>query len=131
MREDQYDYIINKPELNEDTLAHYGIKGMKWRKHINRLKNNLPGAEKRRKQKYIASKIAEGEQKGRYATVEERAKKFSYLYDNRKNIYDNGKTASVNTGDYKDNTRYADKDFRSTSSKELNKQREAYKKRKK
>ena len=32
MREDQYDYIINKPELNEDTLAHYGVKGMKWRR---------------------------------------------------------------------------------------------------
>lgn len=30
----EYDYIINKPELNEDTLAHYGVKGMKWRKHL-------------------------------------------------------------------------------------------------
>lgn len=29
-----YDYIIEKPELNEDTLAHYGIKGMKWKKHL-------------------------------------------------------------------------------------------------
>lgn len=28
-----YDYIITKPPLNEDTLAHYGVKGMKWRKH--------------------------------------------------------------------------------------------------
>lgn len=119
-----YDYIIEKPELNEETLAHYGIKGMKWRKVKNRIKNSLPGAAKRRKNKYTAQKIAEGEQKGRYATVEERAKKFAYLYDNRKNIYDNGKTASVNT-------KYADKDFRSTTSKELNKQREAYKKRKK
>lgn len=26
-----YDYIIEKPPLNEDTLAHYGVKGMKWR----------------------------------------------------------------------------------------------------
>lgn len=31
--EEYYDYIISKPELNEDTLAHYGVKGMKWRKH--------------------------------------------------------------------------------------------------
>ena len=31
-----YDGVITKPELNEDTLAHYGIKGMKWKK---RLKN--------------------------------------------------------------------------------------------
>lgn len=29
-----YDYIIEKPELNEETLAHYGIKGMKWKKHL-------------------------------------------------------------------------------------------------
>lgn len=29
-----YDYIITKPELNEDTLAHYGIKGMKWHKKL-------------------------------------------------------------------------------------------------
>lgn len=29
-----YDYIIEKPELNEDTLAHYGVKGMKWKKHL-------------------------------------------------------------------------------------------------
>ena len=28
-----YDYVIEKPELNEETLAHYGVKGMKWRKH--------------------------------------------------------------------------------------------------
>ena len=25
-----YDYIITKPELNEETLAHYGVLGMKW-----------------------------------------------------------------------------------------------------
>lgn len=29
-----YDYIITKPPLDEDTLAHYGIKGMKWHKHL-------------------------------------------------------------------------------------------------
>ncbi len=38
-----YDYIITKPELNEDTLAHFGIKGMKWKRHkkrpISRKKN--------------------------------------------------------------------------------------------
>ena len=26
-----YDYIITKPPLDEDTLAHYGVKGMRWR----------------------------------------------------------------------------------------------------
>lgn len=28
-----YDYVITKPDLNEETLAHYGVKGMKWRRH--------------------------------------------------------------------------------------------------
>lgn len=32
-----YDYVNTKPELNEETLAHYGIKGMKW--HKSRLKS--------------------------------------------------------------------------------------------
>ena len=26
-----YDFVTTKPELNEETLAHYGIKGMKWK----------------------------------------------------------------------------------------------------
>ena len=29
-----YDYVITKPELNEETLSHYGIPGMKWKNHI-------------------------------------------------------------------------------------------------
>lgn len=28
-----YDYIIYKPDL-EDALQHYGVKGMKWHKHL-------------------------------------------------------------------------------------------------
>jgi len=34
-----YDYITTKPPLDEDTLAHYGIKGMKWKNHIYAVKN--------------------------------------------------------------------------------------------
>ena len=34
-----YDYITTKPPLDEDTLAHYGIKGMKWKNHIYAIKN--------------------------------------------------------------------------------------------
>lgn len=50
-----YDYIITKPELNEDTLAHYGIKGMKWKKR----------KDKKRKDKYVADHLAEDVAKGR------------------------------------------------------------------
>lgn len=60
-----YDYIITKPELNEDTLAHYGIKGMKWRKIKNKIKNSLPGASKRRMQRYNAQKMADDVMTGR------------------------------------------------------------------
>lgn len=37
----EYDYVINKPELNEDILMHYGIKGMKWKNHIKKGLNVL------------------------------------------------------------------------------------------
>ena len=30
--EKYYDYVITKPDLNEDTLTHYGVKGMKWKR---------------------------------------------------------------------------------------------------
>lgn len=33
-----YDGIVGKPDLDE-ALEHYGIKGMKWRKHLANLKN--------------------------------------------------------------------------------------------
>lgn len=29
-----YDYVQTKPELNDDLLMHYGVKGMKWHKHL-------------------------------------------------------------------------------------------------
>ena len=34
-----YDYIATKPELDDDLLAHYGIKGMKWRKRLGQIVN--------------------------------------------------------------------------------------------
>lgn len=60
MREEYYDYIINKPELNEDTLAHYGIKGMKWRKRKGS-KNSKPF----NKEKYVADHMADDVLSGR------------------------------------------------------------------
>lgn len=38
---DIYDGVINKPELNEDLLMHYGIKGMKWRKKLKGMYNTI------------------------------------------------------------------------------------------
>ena len=31
-----YDYIIEKPDLDEDLLMHYGVLGMKWRKKASK-----------------------------------------------------------------------------------------------
>ena len=36
-----YDYVSTKPELNEETLTHYGIKGMKWRKKLTNGYNSV------------------------------------------------------------------------------------------
>lgn len=65
-----YDYIITKPPLDENTLAHYGVKGMKWKRHKNRstrssgLQNRkfeIPGAKQGRVvmngMEYLAGKI--------------------------------------------------------------------------
>ena len=30
MNYDYYDNVITKPPLNEETLAHFGVKGMHW-----------------------------------------------------------------------------------------------------
>ena len=43
-----YDYVSIKPPLNEDTLAHYGVKGMKWKKRLKgkyyKTKSKIQGA---------------------------------------------------------------------------------------
>lgn len=45
-----YDYIIEKPELNEETLAHYGVKGMKWNKSKNKANHMAEDIIKSRRQ---------------------------------------------------------------------------------
>lgn len=47
-----------KPELSEDTLMHYGVKGMKWRQRRGKKKYNQVGfdlGDKNRALKYKAS----------------------------------------------------------------------------
>lgn len=57
-----YDYVTTKPELNEEILAHYGIKGMKWRKKTQRLSDTL---KEKRKRNYYARKMADDVLSGR------------------------------------------------------------------
>ena len=65
-----YDGIINKPDIDEIIIEHYGVKGMKWRKHIKKaydyLTRNTKKAKARRKSEYIGKKVADDEASGRY-----------------------------------------------------------------
>ena len=51
----KYDYIITKPELNEDTLAHYGIPGMKWGVRKRTYGSVNPRLAKNKQTKKVAS----------------------------------------------------------------------------
>lgn len=48
-----YDYITTKPPLNNETLAHYGIKGMKWRRRKNKT------IDKKTKERIVAEHLAD------------------------------------------------------------------------
>jgi len=140
MREDQYDYIINKPELNEDTLAHFGIKGMKWRKHLRKLSNKLPGAAGRRKNKYNAQKIADDIESGRANTAYGKSAVKGYLFDKYHHptlISNMWEHVDYNVKDIDSNKKYAAEtnwkngDVRVAKVKDVNKAIESRRKRKK
>ena len=42
----EYDYLITKPELNEDLLMHFGVKGMRWGRRKQRPVSSLRRAGK-------------------------------------------------------------------------------------
>ena len=50
-----YDGVNTKPPLNDDTLQHYGVKGMKWKHHKNTdLKyRGYPSAESGKKLTFV------------------------------------------------------------------------------
>ena len=58
-----YDYIITKPPLNEETLAHYGIKGMKWGKVKDRVKSGLKWQASKVKNKALEAKTKRNRKK--------------------------------------------------------------------
>lgn len=74
MSEKIYISELGKPELNEDTLAHYGVKGMKWRKRKGRTKRSLNSNRRRSKQSLnqFESTVARAEQLAKARTNEER-----------------------------------------------------------
>lgn len=57
-----YDYVTTKPELNDETLTHYGVKGMKWHRKTKRLHDAL---KEKRKRNYYARKMADDVLSGR------------------------------------------------------------------
>ena len=54
-----YDYVVTKPPLNEDTLTHYGVKGMKWRKRKKGFYQNPAKMSKSLKDKIQAQHLAD------------------------------------------------------------------------
>ena len=51
---------LGEIELSEETLAHYGVKGMRWgRRKVRQLLNNNPIARRRRQNRHAASHLAD------------------------------------------------------------------------
>lgn len=99
-----YDYIITKPELNEETLMHYGVLGMKWgHRKLDRQLSRIDKAydrNKKRRTKYSSwrnekynKKISKAKSKGNL----EKAKKYSYKKEDFNEDYNKG-TKAINYG---------------------------------
>lgn len=58
-----YDYVQTKPELNEDLLMHYGVKGMKWKNHVYKVKNSVNKAYDQYKKGLLGKRVKAGVKK--------------------------------------------------------------------
>ena len=77
MNYDYYDNVITKPPLNEETLTHFGVKGMRW--GVRRYEKNAGTKTAKRikkfkeaDEKYVKAKMSGNKQATRYAKKEVR-----------------------------------------------------------
>ncbi len=99
---DNYDGIMNKPDLDEKLLMHYGVKGMKWHKKTKRLSDSM---KELRKRKYYAKKMADDILSGRRKYEPNRADIWSNVLSSDRTITAKSKDYSLVGGARKDNSR--------------------------
>lgn len=104
-----YDYVQTKPPLNEETLAHYGVKGMRWGHRKRQLiesgfTRRLAKRQVRNERKNLNQDVT----KSRYKVITKSNGK-SYIADQSGN--------KMSRGDYKDMQRMLKKKIKSSGNK--------------
>ena len=86
-----YDYIATKPELDDELLAHYGIKGMKWRR---RLKSKVSSMKTKfnRTINMVPANQATTDHGKKYATTTKKQYRKQYVDETLVNMHNKGKT---------------------------------------
>lgn len=72
-----YDYVITKPELNDETLEHFGVKGMRW--GVRRMEKKGFGTKaSKRAKKFNAAADKYDAAKSKYKSSVDKASKKKY-----------------------------------------------------